>query len=248
MNKVNAEDFKDKVNFSWFERLKPFFESEDCYNLYQQLRERKAKGNTILPVSMDTFRAFKKTNPHNIKAIIITNSPYSTINKRGMPYADGLAFSCRLTKEISPVLKEIYNSLSRDYNKKFYEEPNLDYLAEQGVLLLHSSYTTELNKIGIHEDLNIWESFNNFLYKNVLDSYCGVPVLCIGDGAKKISKLIFPLCNKIKCIEHPSKAIRENREWNNENCFKWIDHAITENNGPFNGIEWDYMEYQDIPF
>lgn len=247
IKKLKIEDFEDKLGL-WFDHFKPFLESEKGYNLYAKLRERRDRGNIILPPSKYTFNAFGQTNPNLIKAIIVSEIPYHKVNKIGIPYADGLAFSCRYAKELTPSLNAFYDALDSDFNKKHFRNEDLTYLADQEVLLLNSCLTTEVGKPSIHEDLGIWDDFNHFLYTEVLNTFFGIPIVFIGNKAEKFSKLLFPLGHVFKCIEHPNRALKEKRVWNHEKCFKWIEDTNFENNGPWDGIEWDYMKCKDIPF
>lgn len=244
---INPEDFKDKFGL-WYSRFLPFIQSEKCEILYSKLKARVELGAKIFPKSANTFRAFSLTNPSNINCIIIGQSPYHTVSPLSIPHADGLAFGSKFSKTLTPSLEKWYDALDKDLDMKCTRTTNLDYLAEQGVLLLNASFTTEMGKPSIHEDLGIWDDFNNFLYKEVLKGFCAIPIICMGQSAKRLSNLLFPLCHVYKIIEHPAKAAREGRSWDNDDCFNWANKILKENNGPFKGIQWDEDYYNSIPF
>jgi len=230
----------EKFNLGrWKETLRPFIESEACDDIYKHLKERSKAGHTIYPLSEDLYKAFNTTDPKFIKAVIIGANPYQNVDKKNNPFADGLLFSNSRSKETSSYLKLYYNALEKDYNEEFDRENDLSYLTEQGVLLLNASLTCEQNKASIHNDVGLWNEFNKFLFKEVFHSWCGVPFLFIGKEAEKLSKMLFPLCHVIKVIEHPAQAAKNNRDWENEECFHWINQTIEQNNGELYKIQWN---------
>ena len=67
MEKLDYESFKDKMG-AWALKFKPFIEGKEMWDIYQKLKADAATG-TIVPKSSDTFRAFKLTDPRNVKVI-----------------------------------------------------------------------------------------------------------------------------------------------------------------------------------
>ena len=55
MNKLKIETFLPKIGEKWMKYLQPFFESEECYNIYQELKQ-VAKTEIITPKSEQTWR------------------------------------------------------------------------------------------------------------------------------------------------------------------------------------------------
>ena len=96
--------------------------------------------------------------------------------------------------------------------------------------------------------MNLWASFNKFLYGNVLASACGIPILLCGKQAQLIEKNLFNLCHVVKKVEHPAAAAREHRSWQHDGAFNWINKVLKENNGELAGIEWNSAEYEDVPW
>lgn len=232
----------------WFPRFIPWLESKEAFDTYTTLKQRSANKAKIFPDHKKTFRAFELTDPSNINAIIVGQGPYHTLNRRGIPYADGLAFSTVYDDDIPPSLEEWYKALEREHQREFFRRGNLDYLAEQGVLLLNATFTCELGKASIHLDMEVWKSFNKFLYGEVLKSFCGIPVVCLGSYAEKATAQLFPMCHPIKYVEHPAYAARQKREWKTEGMFKWINETIEQNNGFHKLIEWDYQHHTTVPW
>lgn len=245
---LNTDLVEPHFSKEWWPKFKPWFETEYASDVYKTLQSRSKEGKKIFPESHNTFKAFRLTSPKNIRAIIVGLSPYHTLGANKMPNADGLAFSCSLSNEEQPSLKLFVDAIQKDVGKKFTRPTDLTYLAEQGVLLLNYSFTSELFKPTIHADMNLWSNFNKFLYTEVLASYCGMPILLCGKQAHTIERLLFKMCHVVKKIEHPAAAARDHRSWNHDGAFNWINSVIKENNGEYSVIEWDYDVWGDTPW
>lgn len=230
----------------WFTKLIPFFMAQYGKDLFTNLKKRGLDGNKVLPYTDRLFRAFELTTPIDIKCILVGMSPYPNKGKNQQPNADGLLFSNSLSKEESPSLKLFYDAMEEDLNKKVDRCCDLSYLAEQGVLLLNASLTTELGKPDIHNQLGIWDDFNKFFYGGVLESYCGIPIITIGKEAKRIEKHLFEMCHVVRNVEHPAFAARQHREWKHEGIFNWVNRILSENQGIFTKIYWDKGEYERV--
>jgi uracil-DNA glycosylase len=226
---MDLEQFKPLFG-KWYDKFEPFLKTSDFSDIYAFLKTRSRMGKKILPLSGDLFKAFQLTDPQQINCIIVGNFPYSQLNKNQKPIADGLCLSASTTKEDIPTLKLFYRELKKQYDTTFYYNDFTELAERNGILLLNASFTCELNNPTIHYDKKVWDKFNQFLYKNILSDYCGIPFLLMGKEAKKMEKYLFPLCNVIKTIEHPMNAVQENTDWNSENCFIWINKVLKENN------------------
>lgn len=245
--RLNPEEFKVHFSEYWWNRIGKWFETDEANILYGKLKKRSNDGAKIFPSHDRTFRAFKlsKGSP---KAVLVGLSPYHNFGKNSRPNADGLAFSASLSKEETPSLEAFYDAMQDDLysdaNLKVKRVMDLSYLAEQNVLLLNYSFTTELGKATIHADMGLWDDFNRFLYSEVFRSECGIPFVLMGKRAQSLERYLFNLCHVIKKIEHPVMAARDHREWKHENMFTWCNEILKQNNGEDNKIYWD----NDIPW
>jgi len=258
-NKLEISKFEPKFHESWWPTMKEFFEGEDAYNLYQYLKFRSNKGIDIFPAPPDTFRAFSKCTLTDLSVVIVGMEPYSTV-KNGKIIADGLAFSNSYTGDIEmqPSLKYLWHGIQNDLKlEKLKYSTDLDFLSEQGILLLNTSLTVEKNRIESHLKLskdvfptaNLWESFQKHLFQNVLYSTTGIVYILMGAYAKKLKKYINPLGNYILETDHPSFAARNrNEEWLADNVFSKTAKILKANNNI--EIYWDYDEFLDksLPF
>src|SRR5690606_31835661 len=115
---------------------------------------------------------FLSTPISQIKVVIIGMDPY--FKKIGDKIiADGLAFSCSNTQKLQPSLEILYNGMEDDLNNGMCLEmdrnPDLSYLAKQGVLLLNSSLTVLENTPGSH--ITLWKPFISKVL-DIINKYC----------------------------------------------------------------------------
>lgn len=233
----------DKSKFSvlfgdWWPKIEPFFDNGGFDPIYQRLKADAKRGVQIAPLSSDVYKAFRKTSYSNLKCIIIGLAPYHSFTNN-IPIADGLCMSCSVTGKLQPSLenfyKEIENQMYKGLNVHMIKDPDLSYLAEQGVLLLNAALTTSRGKPGDH--LQLWEPFMMHLFENVFT--IGAPIIFLGKEASKLSKHIFPFTWYFE-ISHPASAAYSNEEWDSEGVFQKVSKILMDNHGE--NIEWARVE------
>jgi uracil-DNA glycosylase len=235
------ESFKDKFHSSWHLKMQKFIESEECFNIYQELKQCK---EMIYPKSPQTWRAF--SFPNEIKAIFVGMSPYHTM-EQGKPVADGLAFSCGNTNKESPSLKILYNAMEDNLNKKVRRECNLEYLAQQGVLLLNTSLTVKAFKADSHREL--WKPFIKYLFTEVLDTVTGIPIVLFGKTAQEdVERWLFPMSQPYLKVNHPAFYARNGEPMEHKKLFTWCNSILHGNNKE--QIYWDWNDFDKnyLPF
>lgn len=229
------ENFKDSFHESWHHKMKPWVESEDCDKVYRFLKKEGKRGKKIAPLSSDTFRAFKETSFDELKVVFMGLSPYHTF-RHGVPVTNGLLMDCSNTGKLQPSLEKFYDAIERELyqglNLNVTKDPDLSYLAHQGVLLTNASLTVEMNKPGSH--LKIWEGFIQYLLSEVLFG-TGVPVVFLGREAGKYERWVAPFTHKFT-VSHPASASYADMDWNSEGIFKKINKILKDSNGY--EIEW----------
>lgn len=232
------ENFEELFHPSWYNKIKPWVESEDCDRVYAFLKRESKRGKKITPLSSNVFRAFKETSYDDLKVIMVGLSPYHTFYQ-GKPVADGLLMSCSVTGKLQPSLEQFYsaleNELYKGLNLHIVKNADLKYLANQGVLLLNASLTCEMNKPGSH--LKIWKPFMIYLFENVFDM-AGAPFVFLGAEASKYSNYV-PIFTHHFEISHPASAAYSGTDWDSEGVFKKLNKILKDNNNE--SIKW--MEY-----
>lgn len=155
----------------------------------------------------DVFKAFNICDYNNCKIMFISEGPYSQ-----QDMATGLCFANKQeVKEdnYSAVLKVIKDAcIDLHYsNNSIIFDPTLEDWGRQGILLLNSALTTEVNKTGFHTMM--WRPFISSFLKNFSDINPGIIYVLFGK-AKTLEPYIK---NGIILRErHPSYYIKNNIE------------------------------------
>ena len=138
----------------------------------------------ILPPPALTFAALERTQPANVKAVIIGQDPYHTPGK-----ADGLAFSIpeafggRLDS-LGNIFKEIQSDLGVTRSKT-----SLDDWADQGVLLLNTALTVPPGQPKAHAKLG-WTTLVQQVLGHLQDRPCAYVLW--GGPAQTYAKYLAP--------------------------------------------------------
>lgn len=236
---MNWINFKDKFHVSYHAKIRPFIESAECDRIYEFLKKESGRGKQIAPLSHFTYRCFQETPLNDIKVVMMGMAPYHTKMRTSdgdVIIADGLLMGCSNTNVLQPSLqnfydgleKELFNGLTLDH----WKNPDVSYLAKQGVFMFNASLTTELNKAGSH--LETWEPFTKYVLDNIV-SHLGVPIIFLGKDAKMYEKYIPPFSWSFT-ISHPASAAYKGTEWDTEGVFTKVN-TVLKNNNNFT-IDW----------
>ena len=181
----------------WLELLNQEFHKEYMKRLRGVLVGCANQKISICPHPKNIFRALNLTPPSKVKVIIIGQDPY-----HGYAQANGLAFSVDNGVRLPPSLQNIFKELSDDLGHPIPKNGNLEKWSDQGVLLLNSSLTVELNKPNSHKDIG-WEIFTDQIIKKISD-ISGKVFILWGSYAQKKEALINSEKNLILKSPHPS--------------------------------------------
>lgn len=239
---MNWQNFKHQFHPSWHAKLKPFIESEECDKIYAYLKAESKRGKRVAPLSMHVWRCFFETPLSELKAVMVGMAPYHTL-KNDAPVADGLLMGCSITGQLQPSLEQYYGAIEREFydglNLSMIKHPDVSYLAHQGVLMLNTSLTVEINKAGSHMD--IWEPFIKYLFEEVINDL-GVPYIFLGKDAAKYKKYTGIFSHVFE-LSHPASAAYKNSDWDTEGVFIKVNRLLEENNGF--SVQWIDI---DAPF
>jgi uracil-DNA glycosylase len=229
---------------SWGESLQPFIESSTCDKIYEFLKGEAKRGKKICPVSSETYRAFYETPKSDLRVIFVMQDPYPW-EKWGTIVADGIALSCSHHKAPQASLEKFYEGIEDDlYNGLTLQHfPSLDlkYLCNQGVMMLNSSLTCELNKSNSH--FEVWKPFTTYLFEEVIAQIREklIIVLC-GENSHYYERFVNPLQHYLFKLEHPANASRRERKWIHDHIFQKINRLVEEHKQP--PISW----MEELPF
>lgn len=163
--------------------------------------------STLCPSKSNIFKAFKLCPFKECRVIIIAQDPYP---QKGV--ATGIAFgnSTETAEEdLSPSLKVVKEAMIN------YEIPHgpiefdntLESLAKQGVLLINSALTCNVNSVGSH--VEVWRPFMEKLVEKISLRDNGLVFVLFGNQAQSLKPFIKGSQKIIECY-HPAYYARRN--------------------------------------
>lgn len=190
------------------------------------------KNKNICPTQKDIFKAFNLCTLNDLKIVMLGQDPYP---QKGV--ATGVLFGNNNTP-ISPSLEVIKDSVI-DYtipHNRIEFDDSLESWAKQGILMLNSALTVEMNKVGSHTML--WRPFISKLLKNLSEYNTAIIYVLFGRQAQTFSPYINKRFNHIIEIEHPAYFARTKTRM--PNIFIDINKKVKNIYGTT--INW-YKEY-----
>lgn len=181
------------------------------------LLNRMYKVKPICPTQEDVFKAFTLCKYCDCKVIFIGYDPYPQ-----KEIATGILFGNKQdTKEEnwSPSLKIIRNAvvdLHVPHNLIIFD-PTLESWAKQGILMINSALTVEMNKAGSH--IMLWRPFISKLIKKMSEYDTGMIYVLFGSTARTFKPYIGKYNDVIE-IEHPAYFARTNQDMPSDIFYK----------------------------
>lgn len=191
----------------------------------------------ICPNQPDVFRAFELCSLKNLKVVMLGQDPYP---QKGV--ATGVLFGNRkevdednLSPSLNVVKEAAINFEVPHYCITF--DQTLESWAKQGILMINSALTVEMNRIGSH--VMLWRPFIAKLLKNLSDYDTGIVYVLFGKQAQTFKPYINEKFNHVFEVEHPAYFARNSRKMPHE-LFVNISNTVKGIYGV--PIEW-YKEY-----
>jgi len=163
----------------------------------------------ICPHKEEVFKAFKLCTFNNCKVVFLGQDPYPQKD-----VATGILFGNKAStkdKDLSPslkVIKEAAIDYSIPHNYPIEFDITLESWANQGILMLNSALTVEINKIGSHTQL--WRPFISQFIKKISNNGSYIFVL-FGKQAQTFEPYINKKYNYILKENHPAFYARNNQ-------------------------------------
>jgi uracil-DNA glycosylase len=234
---VNLEEIKCKLierlsPSGWSTKLRGFIQSSDFDSILETLYTEREQGKRFTPPLKDVFRAFEECPEKDLKVVIIGQDPYPHMN-----VADGIAFSCSRTGKPQPSLKFIFQEIERTVFQEWpsHQEPDLKRWANQGVLLLNTALTCQIDKVGSH--YNIWHDFIMYLLDMINLTNSGIIFILLGAKAQELESVLGQNHYILKA-SHPASAVYSGGNWDCNDVFNKANEIIIANNGPLYKINW----------
>jgi uracil-DNA glycosylase len=215
--KIN--DLKNKLKGTgWENIINPYLDSENFYNTLHKLVDMVQNDTRFTPPMKDWFKAFETCHHDKLKVVFIGQDPYPQLG-----VADGISFSCSKTMKEQPSLRHIFNSLEKQY-PNYERNPDLTRWSEQGVLMLNTALTVQINKIGSHYSL--WHLFTTGLLNSLNNYPSQLVVVLLGKKAQEWQKLL--LNHVVIQVEHPAAAAYKGGVWNDQDLFLKVNSILKE--------------------
>jgi len=182
---------------SWLEPLRNEFEQAYMQKLRDFLRQEKQQ-HVVYPPGPLIFNALNSTPLDKVKVVIIGQDPY-----HGPGQAHGLCFSVPPGVPVPPSLRNIFKELQDDLGIAPATHGNLQYWAEQGVLLLNAVLTVRQGQPGAHQGRG-WETFTDRVIELVNQKQDQVVFFLWGSYAQKKGACIDGSRHCVLRAPHPS--------------------------------------------
>lgn len=215
----------DKNN-GWNNLLKGFLVSEDFVTIIKTLEDLVNEEKRFTPPLKMVFRSFSECPFDKLKVIVVGQDPYPQLG-----VADGIAFSCGNTGKKEASLRYIHGAIARTvYDNSDPKElnPDLAEWSRQGILMLNTSLTTEVGKIGKH--FAIWDPFVKYLI-DMLNSYsvnAKKPIVWVllGKKAQELEDLLDESQIVLKASHPASAAYAREKQWDCNDVFNKVNTEL----------------------
>jgi uracil-DNA glycosylase len=223
---VIAAKLSDMLKESgWHNVLKGFLVSEDFSKILTTLNDMVNNGERFTPPLKQVFNAFQQCPMEHLKVVIVGQDPYPQLG-----VADGISFSCSNTKKPEASLKYIFRAINDTvYDSKMDStkmDPDLSRWSNQGVLMLNTALTTEINKIGKHYEM--WHPFTSYLIDMLNSKKEPMIWVFMGKKAQELKELIDDHHVVLECSHPSSAAYQRESNWNCNDIFNAVNTKLKE--------------------
>lgn len=231
--KLDAADVADKMykmlkskDSGWHDLLKGFLVSEDFVTIIKTLEGLVNENIRFTPPLRMIFRAFSECPLDKLKVIVVGQDPYPQLG-----VADGIAFSCGNTGKPEASLRYIHRAIAKTvYDNDNTKDLSVDLVewSRQGVLMLNTSLTTEVGKIGKH--FAIWDPFVKYLIDmlNSRSINAKKPIVWafLGKKAQELEDLLDDSQIILRASHPASAAYAREKMWDCNDIFNKINSEL----------------------
>ncbi|MBQ8056498.1 MAG: uracil-DNA glycosylase [Paludibacteraceae bacterium] len=213
---------------SWKSLLQSEFEKEYFKQLMAFVDEEYAT-QQVFPPQAQIFNAFDKCPLDKTKVVILGQDPYHDVGQ-----AHGLCFSVNYCIKMPPSLVNIFKEIRDDIGQPIPISGNLEYWAEQGVLLLNATLTVRAHHAGSHQGKG-WEIFTDKVISLLQEKRENIVFLLWGAYACKKVALIDANRHCVLTGVHPSPLSAYRGFFGCKHFSKANEYLISVGKTP---IEW----------
>lgn len=164
------------------------------------------KRKPICPAQNNVFKAFEVCPYDKLKIVLLGQDPYPQ-----KEVATGILFGNKegtRDEDLSPslqIVKEAAINFEIPHNCIIFD-PTLESWAKQGILMINSALTVEMNKIGSH--VMLWRPFIASLLKKLSENKTGIIYVLFGKQAQTFKPYINKQFNIVLEENHPAYFAR----------------------------------------
>ena len=164
------------------------------------------KRKPICPAQSNVFKAFEVCPYDKLKVVMLGQDPYP---QKGV--ATGILFGNKegtRDEDLSPslqIIKEAAINFEIPHNCIIFD-PTLESWAKQGILMINSALTVEMNKIDSH--VMLWRPFIASLLKKLSENETGIIYVLFGKQAQTFKPYINKQFNTLLEKNHPAYFAR----------------------------------------
>jgi len=194
----------------------------DTSVLFKTLEQIKPEA--ICPQKDDVFKAFTLCPLKDCKVVFLGQDPYP---QKGV--ATGILFGNSLSTDeenLSPslqIIKDAAIDYTKPHNYPIEFDNSLESWAKQGILMLNSALTVEVNKIGSHTSL--WRPFISKFIETFSAYQPGILYVLFGQQAQTFIPYIKKCGNHILKENHPAYYARTHTRMPSE-LFREINRYL----------------------
>jgi len=209
------ENLNEKLESSgWDRMLSPYVNGLNFDYIVNALVDNVNAGKRFTPKFKNIFNAFKECPYDDLKVVIVGQDPYPQLG-----VADGIAFSCSNKGKAEKSLQYINKALGTNHI-------DLRCWSNQGVLLINTALTVEVNKIGSH--YHLWKSFDEYLFEG-LNRCCPDTIFILMGKKAEEWQTYLTNCKVLKCA-HPASAAYRGGEWDCNDVFNKTNEILKKQN------------------
>ena len=195
------------------------------------------KRKPLCPAQSDVFKAFELCSLKDLKVVMLGQDPYPQNGvATGILFGNNKGISNENLSPSLKVIKEAAINFEVPHNCIIFDQ-TLESWARQGILMLNSALTVEMNKVGSHTML--WRPFIAKLLKSLSEYNTAIIYVLFGRQAQSFKPYINDKLNHVIEIEHPAYFARNGTKMPHQ-LFIDISNKVKELYGI--SLKW-YEEY-----
>lgn len=243
MTVINILNLCNFINEDWYSFLLDEMHKDYFHNLLKFINIEYIN-NIVYPPQPLIFNAFNSCRLDKISVVILGQDPYHGENQ-----ANGLAFSVTNNKpppSLRNIINEVIadtgnNDINNDKNNNSLvcdlNNGNLEYWANQGVLLLNNVLTVQKGIAHSHKNKG-WEEFTTAVINKLNNNTNHLVFILWGRPAQKKGSIIDTTKHLVIKSSHPSPLgfTKTSQPFKGSNCFSRANQYLAEHNKPT--INW----------